>query len=54
MLTLGKTLAHQNANPCPGHRVRVVIPPVVSRLTQQILAVRFGTDKSNATPRRSK
>lgn len=54
MFTLGKTLAHQNINPCPGHRVRVIIPPVVSRLTQQILAVRFGGDKTSPTSRRSK
>ena len=54
MFTLGKILPHQNVSTCPGHRVRVIIPPVVSRLTQQILAVRFGGDKSSATPRRSK
>ena len=54
MFTLGKTLPHQNVSPCPGHRVRVIIPPMVGRLTQQILAVRFGADKANPTLRRSK
>ncbi|GDY23340.1 hypothetical protein LBMAG56_46870 [Verrucomicrobiota bacterium] len=54
MFTLGKTLPQQNVNPCIVHRVRVIIPPVTSRLTQQILAVRFGPDKTSVTPRRSK
>ena len=54
MFTLGKSLPHQNVSTCPGHRVRVIISPMVSRLTQQILAVRFGADKTNPAPRRSK
>lgn len=54
MLTLGKTITHQNTSPCPGHRVRVIVPATTSGLTQQILAIRFGGDKINPLPLRSK
>ena len=54
MFTLGKTLAHQNPDPGTGHRVRVIMPAPTNRLTQQILAVRFGGGKTNPTLPRAK